>query len=264
MEYRCLTIERDGPVATITLNRPEKLNALSLSLLEELEQAALAFREDEATRAVIITGAGKHFSAGADLNDPERERRMKGSKVMQWRALRIGPRVARAIYDMNQITIAALHGVALGGGAVIATACDFRIGSDDCFVGYPEIKRGMNLSWYGVPLCVNLIGPARAKRMIILGEQENAETLLSWGFLDQLVEREHLINAARELARKYAALPPLQAQMIKRSINAVSSALDQAIMHMDTDQFMLAMQTEDAREAMKAFFEKRAPEFRGN
>jgi enoyl-CoA hydratase/carnithine racemase len=133
-----------------------------------------------------------------------------------------------------QITIAAINGGALGGGAVIVSALDFRIGAEGCFVSYPEINLGMNLSWYGLALCVRLVGPARAKRFVILGQKESAETLLNWGFLDEV---------------------------IKRSANALASALDQAIMHMDTDQFMLTTMSEDYREGIAAFREKRAPEF---
>lgn len=262
--FKHLTIESRGHVAIVTFNRPEKLNALSVALMEEIERAALSFHEDENTRVVVFTGAGKHFTAGADLADPEREKRMKASQLMKWRQLRIGPRMIRAIYEMNQITIAAINGGALGGGACIATACDFRMGAEDSFVSYPEINLAMNLSWVGLPLCVHLVGPARAKRLVILGQREKAETLREWGFLDEVVSKEELIERAMAMAEAYAAQPPFQSQMIKRSVNAIASALDQAVMHMDTDQFMLASGTEDHAEAVKAFFEKRKAEFKGN
>lgn len=115
-----------------------------------------------------------------------------------------------------------------------------------------------------LPLCVHLIGPARAKRMVILGNNENADTLLKWGFLDEVVPDNQLLPRAMEMAAAYAAQPPIAAQMVKRSINAISSALDQAIMHMDSDQYLYATSGEDFQEAIQAFVEKRKGNFKGN
>jgi enoyl-CoA hydratase/carnithine racemase len=145
------------------LNRPEAMNALSSRLMEEIEQASRDFLNDEETRVVVFRGSGKHFSAGADL----KERRAVRNMVMQRRDFALGARMIRAITEIQQVTIAAIHGVALGGGACIPTACDFRIATEDAVCGYPEVNLGMNLMWQSLPLCVRLIGPARAKRMIM-------------------------------------------------------------------------------------------------
>lgn len=258
MGYRHVRIERDHHVALVTLHRPEKLNALNADLMNELVEAAAEFHMDEETRVVIFTGAGPCFSAGVDLTDSEYIGRMESaSDLMKSRLLRVGPRMIRALYEMDQITIAAVNGTAAGGGACIAAACDFRVGADDCGVGYPEVTLGMNLSWLALPMCVNLIGPARAKRMVILAEIQDAETLLDWGYLDRVVPAEQLLPEARRMAREFAARPPMAAQMVKRSVNAIVSALDQAIMHMDSDQFMLATRTEDYGKGIAAFMEKR-------
>lgn len=139
MEYRHLEVERRGHVATVTFHRPEKANALNPRCLEEIEHAALAFRDDAETRAVVFAGAGKHFTSGADLTEPEPA---APTLVMQRRRRRIGQRAITALREMDQITIAAWRGAAMGGGACIATALDFRIGARDCFMSYPESTSG--------------------------------------------------------------------------------------------------------------------------
>lgn len=263
MTYENLSVERRDHLAVVTLDRPDKLNALSIDLMEEIERAAEEFSADVETRVVIFTGRGRHFSAGADLADPRRAEAARAPLLARQRGASLGPRMARKLQDIPQITIAAINGGALGGGAVIVSALDFRIAAESAFVAYPEINLGMNLSWLGLPLCVRLVGPARAKRMVILGRREPAPTLLEWGFVDEVVPDEQLLDRALAMARDYAAQPPIAAQMIKRSVNAISSALDPAIMHMDADQLLLSHLTEDHAEAVKAFFEKRPPEFRG-
>jgi enoyl-CoA hydratase/carnithine racemase len=160
--------------------------------------------------------------------------------------------------------ICAIQGIATGGGACIPTACDFRIATPSTRMGYGEVKMGINLMWNALPVCVHLIGPARAKRMIMSGKLFDAPTLLSWGFVDELVEPDSLDATARAWAEEYASLPPIAVQMIKRSVNRVAGALDQAVMHMDTDQWLLTTHSEDFREAVNAFFEKRKPDFKGN
>jgi enoyl-CoA hydratase/carnithine racemase len=170
----------------------------------------------------------------------------------------------RSMQEIPQPTICAVQGVATGAGGCITSACDFRVGAQDARIGYGEVKLGINLMWHAVPLCVRLVGPARAKQMIMSGRLFDAATLERWGFLDQVAPVDGLDAAARAMAEEYAALPPNAVQMIKKSINHVAGALDRAIMHMDADQWLLTSLTEDHREGVGAFFEKRKPNFTGN
>lgn len=265
MAYENLSVEKKGPISVVHLNRPEKLNALNHDLHNELYALTEELQRDTETRVVVFTGKGKHFCAGSDLTDALMvERFSTATRLEKLRYMKTGPRTIRSIYEINQITIAAINGTATGGGACIASACDFRIGADNCRVGYPEVGLAMNLSWVALPLCVHLIGPARAKQMVILANREYPKTLLDWGFLDQVVPAAKLLDKAVEMAELYAAQPPMAAQMVKRSVNAISSALDQSIMHMDSDQYLYAASGEDFQEAIKAFFEKRDGIFTGN
>ena len=261
MEYKHLLIEkREDHIAIVTLNRPDHLNTLNSTLMSEIEYLTEEFQGDTETRVVIFTGAGKHFSGGADL----KEQKPPSTLLEQTRAKQIGPRMIRKIFMMDQITIAAINGGAFGGGACIVSACDFRIGTENSMCGFPESRLGMNLSWVAVPLVVHLIGPTFAKEMIILGKNNKAPTLLKWGFLSEIVPKEKLLERTIEFAKDYVKMPPIPAQMIKKSINHIIGALDQAIMHMDADQHSLTMKTEDLREGIAAFFGKREGNYKGN
>ena len=161
-----IRLSRDGAIATLTIQRPEKRNAITNEMMEEIERTARSFAQDEKTRAIIIRAEGNDFSVGADLSQP----RFQGdpqSMLMRRRGLEIGGLMMRALQEIHQPTICAIKGVSTGGGACIPTACDFRIAADTTRAGYGEVKMGINLMWNAVPVCVNLIGPARAKRMIM-------------------------------------------------------------------------------------------------
>ena len=262
MVYQHLKIERREHVAIVTFNRPQRANALNFEHLAEIEHCALALRDDADTRVVIFTGAGKHFSAGADLVDFPDE--LDYPLIVRRRRFRIGERALHALLGIDQITIAAWNGGAIGGGACLATAADFRIGAADCFIQYPEIDLGMNLMWQSLPLTVHLLGPTRAKRLVIGGERVHADTLLAWGLLEQVVPRAELLATAENFALTYVNKSPVAAQMIKRSINQVVGGLDRALMHMDADQNLLTHSGADQKAAAAAYAAKITPTFTGD
>ena len=257
MQY--LEVKKEGSIAIVSINRPDSMNALSIDVLKEFCSLQEYFRKDLETRVVIFTGEGENFSAGADL----KEKAQLSSKLESWRN-NFGKPAIKSILEIDQITIAAVNGYCLGGAACIASACDFRIASKKAVLGYPEINLGINLNWLGLPLAVRLIGPAKAKKMVIGGENENADTLLSWGFYDKVCEANVLIEEALSMAKLYASKAPMAAQMIKRSVNNIVYKNDESIMHMDYDQTLLTHETKDRKEAVTAFFEKREPDFEGD
>jgi len=258
-----IDVRREGAVATVSLDRAERRNAITSDMMRRLIAVSQDFAADEATRVVIVRAEGGDFSVGADLNQPP-SASGPASLLMRRRAADLGATLMRALQEIHQPTICAIRGVATGAGACVASACDFRIGAHDARVGYGEVKLGINLMWNAVPLCVHLVGPAKAKRMIMTGQLFDAATLERWGFFDEITTTTDLEARALAWAEQYAALPPMALQMNKRGINQVAGALDRAVMHMDGDQWLLATQSEDYREAVTAFFEKRPPRFTGN
>ena len=262
MTYKYLNMKRDGHLAIVRFNRPETANALSYSHLNEIEHCALSFREDAQTRVVIFTGEGKHFSSGADIT--EMEATVDTPIVLHRRRLRMGERVLKAILSMDQITIAAWNGGAIGGGACLVTAADFRIGTDTSFMHYPEIELGLNLMWQSLPLTIRLVGPTRAKRLVIGAEKVFSDKLLSWGLLESVVPQDQLIDSCISFAQDYVNKSPVAAQMIKRSINNICGVLDQGLMHMDADQHLFVAKTSDQQVAKNMYLNEGDPDFTGN
>ena len=230
-----LKLEKRNKISYVSFKRTKSLNALNSQTLKELIDLNKELERDSKTKVIVYRSEGKNFSSGADI----KEKQKKLSKLELWKS-NLGKEAIESILKINQITIASLRGYCLGGAACIASACDFRIASETTLVAYPEIDLGMNLNWFGLPLLLRLIGPSRTKKMVISGEIENANDLFKCGFIDELCKDEDLDKKTVALAKKYALKPALPSQMIKRSVNALTYQNDQAIMHMDYDQFLLS------------------------
>lgn len=257
-----VTVARDGAVAVVTMDRGDGRNALSRQLILEMTQAARSFADDLETQAVIVTGKGA-FTAGADLKDPAMDRRRAAGLLERRHMTRIGPDLCDAWEKVEQVTICAIEKYCIGGGAALAAACDFRILGAGAHLRLPEIPLGMNMSWHAVPRLVSLIGPSRAKQFVILGEKVEAAQALAWGLADEVAPDGDALAAARRWAAKVAKLPPNAVRMSKQSVNAAANALHAAATFMDLDQYALATTSDDYREAIKAFLEKREPKFTG-
>lgn len=253
-------IARTGPMALVTLDRGDQLNTLSAKAMRELKSAAQILREDAGVSAIVLTGK-QTFSAGADLADPEMQERESLTLIEHRNALRLGPELCEAWARLEQMTIAAIEGFCIGGGLALAASCDHRVSSKSAHFRLPEIPLGMNMSWRSVPRLVALIGPSRAKELIVLGRKVEADEALSWGLVDRTTEPGGALEAALEWARSYSKLPPMAARMAKEAIDASAHALAFATSHMDRDQFMLARASDDHKEAVAAFLEKRDPNF---
>tara|TARA_B100000963_G_scaffold281039_1_gene249492 strand:- start:4105 stop:4821 length:717 start_codon:yes stop_codon:yes gene_type:complete len=235
-----LKLEKRNKISYVSFTRSKSLNALNSQTLRELIDLNNKLDKDITTKVIVYRSEGKNFSAGADI----KEQQKKLSKLQIWKS-NLGKEAIESILKINQITIASLRGYCLGGAACIASACDFRVASENTLVAYPEIDLGMNLNWFGLPLLLRLIGPSKTKKMVVSGEIENANDLFKWGFIDEIFNDEELNKKTVALAKKYASKPTLPAQMIKRSVNALTYQADQAIMHMDYDQFLLSREFQE-------------------
>lgn len=263
MEYRDLTVEKDGSIARVTLNRPDFLNTMSVRMLKELRLAAEELREDPAVRVILLTGGPGMFSAGLDLKDPEVKKMSSGNMAERRELVILGPRACQAWEDTRPITIAAIEGFCIGGGVSLVISCDFRIMGQSAFLRIPEIDLGLNYSWGSIPRLIHLTGPAKAKEMILLAEEVPAQKCLTWGLAEQVVASGSSMEAAESLAEKILKKPAIPVSMTKQAVNNITGALDRTGIYMDPDQFLLTTYSEDHHEGVNAFLDKKAPQFKG-
>ncbi len=259
----CVSVSVEGSIATVVLDRGDGRNALSLKAMQALIDVAGYLYASTDVHVVVLTGEGA-FTAGADLKDPDRAALRNQTRLEQRQSLKLGPDMCAAWENLEQITIAAIEKYCIGGGVALAVACDHRVAADDAHFRLPEIPLGMNMSWQTNPRTVALVGPSRAKQFTILGEPVLASRALEWGMVDEVAAPGETLNAAKTLAERYAAVPPIALRMTKQAINMAANPLGLATSYMDRDQFAYASTTSDQSEAISAFLEKRNPAFNGD
>jgi enoyl-CoA hydratase/carnithine racemase len=255
--YRTLKLEIENAIATVTLNRPDSRNAMSAELMREMIACAgeIAARRD--VDVAIVHGSGSCFSAGADLKDTSRWGNAAQPLEEQREIAALGYRMARAWEELPQITLAAIEGYAIGGGLALAVALDWRVVARDAFVSLPEIALGIPLTWGTLPRLVNLLGPAKAKRLTILCERVPADQALAMGLADFLAPPGKALKAARDVAAQVLALPRNSVRMSKESVNAYANIGAHAASHMAHDQVQLAAASAEAKVAREAFTARR-------
>ena len=256
MNYENVVVEKDGAVGIITLNRPQQLNALSYDLVKELAVAVEALDQDAEIRVMILTGGEKVFAAGADIKEMADagpfDERLQGRLSFRDR-----------INKISKPIIAAVSGYALGGGCELAMSCDIIIASETARFGQPEINLGTIPGSGGTQRLARTVGKHRAMEMVLTGEFIDATEAQRLGLVNQVVPVELLLEEAMEIAEKIAAKPPLAVELAKEAIlKAFNSPLDEGL-EFERKCFYLLFGSEDRREGMKAFLEKRKAQFKG-
>ncbi|MDQ3798472.1 MAG: enoyl-CoA hydratase/isomerase family protein [Acidobacteriota bacterium] len=256
--YETILVEKRESVAVITINRPEKLNALGIKVHEEGVAALDELRKDETVRVVVITGAGeKSFIAGADISE------FAGQTPASQRNLFYERTLFNSIDTFPKPVIAMINGFCLGGGCELALACDIRVCSENARFAQPEINLGIMPGGGGTQRLTRLIGEGRAMEMILTGDMIDAEKALQFGLVNHVFPKAELEAKTLELAGKIAQKAPVALQLSKEAVKLASrSNLDEGLRR-EVDLFAVCFSTEDKEEGVAAFLEKRKPDFKG-
>jgi enoyl-CoA hydratase len=259
MAYSNLLLERDAAVARLTVNRPEKRNALDSATMDELRRALLELKHDAAVRVVIITGSGdKAFIAGADINELAVQSPVGGRDHAH-----SGQHVLDLIETLGKPVIAAINGVALGGGCELAMACTLRVAAVTARLGQPEVNLGLIPGYAGTQRLARLVGKGRALELLLTGDAITAEEAWRIGLVNRVVAASELAGETRKLAQTLATRAPVAMRFI---IDAVNRGLEMPMggaQNFEATLFGLVSTTEDMREGTRAFLEKRKAEFKG-
>lgn len=260
MTYKHLLIDREDNVAVLTINRPEKYNALNDEVVAEISSAMDELGADDEVRAIVITGAGdKAFISGADvgmLRDLETSRDAVANS-------RRGQAMTLKVENLAKPVIAAINGFALGGGLELAMACDIRLASDTARLGQPEVGLGLNPGYGGTQRLPRLVGKGMAKLLILTGDMIEAHEALRIGLVEKVVPQAELVDEAKALATKLATMPPLTLAACKGAINLGLEVDLERGLSIESLEFGVLSTTEDYQEGTSAFLEKRKPVFKG-
>jgi len=247
----------EGPIGILTLNRPEKLNALNTRVYEELITSLETIEANDQIRIVILTGAGNRaFAAGADISQMVDQDGIEGRHMS-----RLTHRAADLLEDMRQVTIAAVNGYALGGGCELALACDIRVASDNARFALPEVGLGIIPAGGGTQRLSRLVGVGRAKELIFTGDHVNAWEAYRIGLVNHVVSQENLMDYCRVMAEKIASKSGYAVTLAKSCINTSMEADLSTGAAREEDLFGLLFTTKDKKEGMTAFLERRKPHF---
>jgi enoyl-CoA hydratase len=259
VSYENLLLDVAGGIATVTVNRPDKLNALNAKTLDELEHALEHCKASESVRAVVVTGAGeKAFVAGADIKELSQMTPL-GAKDLAYR----GQQVLARLESMGKPTVAMINGFALGGGLELALACNLRTASSNARVGLPEVTLGIIPGYGGTQRLARVAGPAVAREWILTGEQFSVEEAHRVGVVNRVFAPAELRAGTTKLVETILARGPVAVRFAIEAIQRGASIPQREGEIMECDLFGLAASTEDMREGMAAFLEKRKPSFKG-
>ncbi len=258
MAYENLLIQKRDRVAIVTVNRPDKMNALNISTRQEILSAFEELRNDADIRVVVITGAGeKAFIAGADIGE------FAGKTAQQQRDIMRSTRAFDSVEDFPKPVIAMINGYALGGGCELAMACDIRIASTKAKFGQPEIRLGIMPGGGGTQRLPRLVGEGKAMELILTGDTLDAEEALRIGLVNHVVPPEQLEARTMEIAGKIAGMSPVALALVKASVKNSSRVDLRAGLDAELDLFALSFASQDKEEGVRAFLEKRKPDFKG-
>jgi enoyl-CoA hydratase len=254
-----LQLARNEAVATVTVNRPDRLNALNAATLDELRQMLLELRRDDGVRAVVLTGAGdKAFVAGADIGELASQSPLAAKAT----ALR-GQHVFDLVETLGKPVVAAINGYALGGGCELAMACTLRVAADTARLGQPEINLGLIPGYAGTQRLTRLVGRGRALELLLLGHHIDAAEAYRIGLVDRVVPRAELIPSALRLAQDLASKAPIAAKAILEAVHKGAQMPFAEAAAFEAALFGLVAATDDMQEGTRAFLEKRRPVFKG-
>ena len=259
MSFECIKVEKSDGIATVYINRPDKLNALNINTIKELIEAFSSLRDDEGIRVAILTGeGGKSFAAGADIPELS-ELGLVGGKVFSER----GHRLCNLIENLGKPVIAAVNGFALGGGCEIAMACTLRIASDKARMGQPEINLGTIPGYGGTVRLARLVPRGVAMELMLTGRVIKADEALSLGLVNQVIPHDDLMDEVVKLAETLKSKPPVATKAIMEAVNHGTEMSIEEGCRLEQDLFAITCGTEDFKEGTKAFMEKRDAEFKG-